>query len=526
MTLITSETALKPSSSRRWLKRFGWGLLWLFTLAILVIEIVNWRGRVAWKTYVASLEAKGERLDLDAIIPPPVPDAENFAEAPLFKPLFDYGSEDGSVIPKDPDERVDWIAKQIHAGRSLRNEKAVKALEDMKVRPMPKPGAVGNWRSGIPEDLDALADAYRKDSTYPHPSETSTSAETVLTALTKFDQIYAGFREACARPKSRFPLCYEAGVAMPVRQGRPLVNLAQLARCRALAELSLGNADSAFQDVCMILRSADAIQGEPVLISLLVRVVLIEIACQPLWEGMARHQWSDAQLVEMEGRLGQINLAAHYRLAIRGERITFLSSLDLMRRHPSEIRTLFSTASTNEPQSILGGPLAGYLASGWWDQNKATMGYVYESVLGSVDAHAGRFFPDRITGATIPNSSVFTQISVPVFVDTEDRCAFTQGNINMGRIAVALERHWLKHGSYPTNLESLDPEVKPAGTSLPADPATGRAVHYILSDSGFLLYCDGWNQKDDGGKIVWRDSKIGRVDPMQGDWVWPGSIAH
>src|SRR5690606_12598463 len=83
-------SARTPKRRRLWLRRLGWAALWIVTLYALFVVVENWRGRRAWNAYVAEMKAIGEPLDVAAVIPPPIPDEENFAMAPLFKPLFDY----------------------------------------------------------------------------------------------------------------------------------------------------------------------------------------------------------------------------------------------------------------------------------------------------------------------------------------------------------------------------------------------------------------------------------------------------
>ena len=39
-----------------------------------------------------------------------------------------------------------------------------------------------------------------------------------------------------------------------------------------------------------------------------------------------------------------------------------------------------------------------------------------------------------------------------------------------------------------------------------------------ISNDSYLLYSIGWNEKDEGGLIVWTKSFHAR--PTEGDWVW------
>jgi len=53
----------------------------------------NWRGAHDWYAYVHDHEARGESLDFKGLVPPPVPDDQNFAMTSLLSPLFRGDSE-------------------------------------------------------------------------------------------------------------------------------------------------------------------------------------------------------------------------------------------------------------------------------------------------------------------------------------------------------------------------------------------------------------------------------------------------
>src|SRR5580658_474758 len=79
-------------------------LRWVFfavvcfvTLVALIIAEENLRGKLAWEKCKRDLEAQGERLDIAWFIPPPVPDDQNFAKTPFFKPVetfMETGNDD------------------------------------------------------------------------------------------------------------------------------------------------------------------------------------------------------------------------------------------------------------------------------------------------------------------------------------------------------------------------------------------------------------------------------------------------
>ena len=91
--------------------------------------------------------------------------------------------------------------------------------------------------------------------------------------------------------------------------------------------------------------------------------------------------------------------------------------------------------------------------------------------------------------------------------------------LDEARIACALERHRLAHGGYPASLDALSPGCI---EELPHDIMSGESYRYQLrSDGTYLLYSVGWNQGDDGGKVVYKNDASGQIDYSKGDWVWP-----
>ena len=97
-----------------------------------------------------------------------------------------------------------------------------------------------------------------------------------------------------------------------------------------------------------------------------------------------------------------------------------------------------------------------------------------------------------------------------------DKFVQAQVWLDLARVGIALERFRLTTGRYPETLAALEPDFFPR---LPHDVLTGQPLKYQLNAEGtFLLYSVGWNETDDGGKVVL--TRGGSVDARNGDWVW------
>jgi len=99
------------------------------------------------------------------------------------------------------------------------------------------------------------------------------------------------------------------------------------------------------------------------------------------------------------------------------------------------------------------------------------------------------------------------------------KSASGQESMDLARVAIALERYRLAHGTYPELLDALAPQLL---KQIPHDIVDGQPLHYRRSSDGqFVLYSVGWNETDDGGAVGLNDG--GGADIRKGDWVWRSS---
>ena len=492
------------------------GLAGLFVLVALFYAEEDLRGWHAWNKFKHQWEARGEKFDFASIVPPRVPDDRNFALTPLVS--TSYGNlltRDGKEIPvdqRDPDF-VNRLKMPIaHADEDLSK-------------------GLGNREQNRMSNLKFLQDYYRalpaKTNEFPVLSRPQSPAQDVLLALGKYDSTIEELRQASQLPDSRFPLEYDkdnpAEILLPHLAA--LKGCASVLRVRSLAELQNGQSDKALDDVKLALQLTGKIRTEPFLISHLVRIAMVSITLQPIWEGLAEHQWSDAQLAELDGELAKLDFLADYKSAMHGEMVFQGGMFDYLQRHPEQFPDM--AGNGNSVKTPLPARILWHLIpSGWFYQNRLRCARpMVELYLPLADTNRGIISPaaTRRADAAVESEArhrnlynIAERMFLPALGNAARRFAYGQESVDLARVAIALERYRLALGTYPESLDVLAPRFI---EKLPQDIVKGQPLQYRLTGDGkFLLYSVGWNETDDGGHAAF--AKSGAIDYAKGDWVW------
>ncbi|HTL17100.1 MAG TPA: hypothetical protein VL793_07680, partial [Patescibacteria group bacterium] len=289
----------------------------LAILALLFYAEENWRGYRAWKTYQQQMAARGQPIEPQLYVPPKVPDEDNFAMTPALAPLFDF-------FPGTQKWR-DTNAPQLFSAISAKYDAAAGL-----VKPSPA-DRVNSWVRPR-TDLEAWAWAFsqgtnrhasRQEPVTPTNFTPQQSATAVLQGLADFDPVLNELRQASHRPYARFNIRYEeenpASILLP--HLAKLKNFCQVLQLRASAELALGRTTDAAQDLDLIFYLIETSRAEPTLISQLVRMAELQIALQPIAEGMG--SWSLPQLQQLQQKLETFDFLSDMQRSLKAERALF-----------------------------------------------------------------------------------------------------------------------------------------------------------------------------------------------------------
>ena len=252
------------------LKWVGRVLLGLVLLAVLFHVVENIRGKRAWEQYKRECAARGESIeDWQSLLPPPIPDEDNIAMAPIFRDLF----------ADPPRKRLGLPVPQY-----LCDTNTVQGLV---------------WQTGRYRDLDPWRVAFSNDN--------------LLAALSVYDDDLRKIEEALKRPAFRHEGWDKMSITNHVYISVfPQVTLVDIYTLLAQAKYEAGQHEQMLKDIQTGFRIASLCQKNSIFSdSAVVWMGAYQWMCEPLWFGISAHVWDAQQLATLQNMLKDVNLTEH-----------------------------------------------------------------------------------------------------------------------------------------------------------------------------------------------------------------------
>ena len=437
-------------------------------LAALVAQSLKWAGRSGWENWKAKWEVKGEKFDIASVIPPKVPDHQNFAKSQFFAPLFDH--EVDSPTFNEARDRFD-----IKTASSLRYA----------------------WRKGKHRDFVVWESAF-------------------------YESDLAKLADDLKRPHCRFNIRYEDGFAAVLPHLSTMKNAATLFALSSAQRLSKGDTTGAWQDTLNGIRLGEQLRTEPFLISQLVRIAILEINFQTYWEGQVNRHWSAEQLTAFQETFQSIDLLAGMESAIRAERNMINYWFTSVAQEGIQTQGL-----VDELNSSLGFFPAFFFYGNQYQINRI----LTEIILPGIDVSNHRLNVHQfkkmeeemldLKSSFLPFRHAIALMMLPGLDKYALKVSQTQAALDQSAIVAALERYRLAEGSYPEKLAALMPKFI---AKIPGDLFHDQGLVYrINEDNSFTLYSTGYNGTDDNGEFFIGGESI---DFAKGDWPWPQKVAE
>ena len=494
------KNPLRFLASRKFWQRSVFTVACLASITAAFYLIEDYRGEAAWARYRDDAKARGVKLDFQDFIPPPVPDEENFAAIPIFAQL---GSRD-SAVQKAAVEACKLPSTANAFGNGRDGKPADLAAESALANRLSE--SWGDGRAGRQMDLAAWQECFAL--TGMIAARTDDPAADVLRAMERYEPALGQLRTALSRPRSRLKSGWEKGLDADFWHLGGHMQLSKLLGLHQSALLSKESEAEAIADWRIQYRIAGIYKSEPTLLAGMLRAILVNLALDSTWKGLAAERWSDDSLTEMEVQLGDVDLLADFTFAMASERAFFNLVLDQCKISPEGFWTkLFG------PGSSKNWPWEKLLPRGWIGQNQRHFneccdlelaGHEYAPPVASLRKHPRQYHPYWF----IADATTF------MFGNNREICEQVQSEVDLCRVACALKRFQLANAAYPQTLNELVPGFLSA---VPADRFDGRPLHYRRTDDGLVLYSTGKDCRDDGGDeekdVAWRVSPPRTAEP-------------
>jgi hypothetical protein len=483
------------------LRRIGWTILWSVTAVFLAASILGAYASHRYQAALAKAQAAGLPNTWDELLPKPVADGDNFGALEDFKPFVAVEEVACTPSPVNPyGTKLQYL-----------DEKGMDALKSIK--PLKVTGgslqSLGFFTARSLADLRSKAVAENRLSA---ESANLSDADAILKVFEDLDPLWSRMHAVKQRPHAVLSTGFKPSLTTASPMVGVSLSLAHIAQLNARALISANRGAESLEECLLLLKIAD-LRAFPTLIEHLVRLSEIGVLMPALHEGISQHVWSDAQLDVIGQKLARYDLLVELKQNLGAEVLVSKDMTGVMQSNRAVAQTLvqmlprlgFSREEKFVPAAMLK-TFMNILGSGSVEAAVHMAGCLSEKDGQNLRAHTMQL--DLNWG---PFNSL-AGVGVPALESVFKTTVRGQSLVNIARVAIALERHRLQHGSFPTALEQLAPDFLPL---IPTEVFDGAPLHYAPKSNGqgFTLYSTGWKGTDDGGAADY--SK-----PNETNWVW------
>ena len=470
------------------------GLALVVVLAVCAFyQFENYTGRKAWEKYVKECGGWVEGIEaekfadptssprtknyiwLKDILPPPVDEDKNFAALPFWDVVL---ADTKTLTDEQKQMKKEW--EQFIPGKDC--DYYVFADWD-------KPRRAGS----------VLDDGKTREETVQALGEQLKAGEAFYKELRD---------ELRRRPQCRYPVKTAGEDELEIRHLAALKSISLYAAAHAYFQMEQKQNKAAVEDVLFLLDLSDTLAREPFMISQLVHIVLISQPLAVIWEGIEADFWTDEDLQTLQERLAKVDLWNDLRLSLMGERA-------------------FANEQLISGKSGISKCYPPY-PKGWYYRSVLEMNLMTDAFLDTMDREEHHFKPVfadimKTYDYYMTNGRARKTLVILAFPPLKSyfvKMSYAQFTVNAAQIACALERYRHQNDRYPASLKALR-DLMPED-QIPRDWVTDKIPQIRQTDTGYILWSNGWDRADDQGRKAYTKNEKGQEIPdrSQGDWVW------
>lgn len=299
---------------------------------------------------------------------------------------------------------------------------------------------------------------------------------------------------AAAGGQARFPIDLSAGIHTLLPLTQESRQVARVLALDAWVSAHDGNGTRTLEDVKGIFALSDALRGEPLLISQLVRIAVYAVGCETVARLMPHCAWSDADLQSLQSVAQAARFKEEMARAYMGERATCLTALDDMPLGP------LRQANAREMVRLFQSSIDSF--SGPWVEIIARQEELNDEVMKIQNGMINRM---RMAGVVTLLPALRQASVAGARGETRQKCLIA---------AIAAERYRLQHHRYPESLAEIKSLLANGPTAEAVDmldPFDGRPLRYKVEKQRLVIYSVGDDKKDDGGDVDRDEQPSGNV---------------
>ena len=520
---MREDLRMNSSPFRRACGRFfryaAWTGMIVFILVSSVYVYLDWKAEKRWAAVQAMVKREGETLALTDLMPPRLPEAENYAAIPELR---------GINIVEDGNDKKGTSAAKRQALLDL-----VSGLEKIT------PKMYQEFSLGRPPDWPRLMAELKSTSYITDLPPAGKEAELFKRTLETKRPLLKVLAESSHRYQQAewVPALRDQTLPKHLMELKvPHYNAVQMT-CRALtlhaiAAAESGDARAALDDYRAISLLTRALDREPLLIGHLVSLVSNRYGFEVVWSLLRLRGLQETDVASLQTLLSSYEPEKSYLLSLRGELFSGLNSLDAL-----------ATDLTGMGMFSLAGATGGAGGFRSWMGRAVPDSFFTESGASWVELLMEHFIrPMKSQGswavvqqqdaldAALGSGGLFEQPFDRFFARyvlsttkvVAQRTLHMEALRRQALVACALERCLIKQGRYPERLEELVPQYL---ASVPLDPVDQLPLRYRQADSGrYRIWCVGMDGVDDEGQVNPgpgdNPAAILSKPQYQGDWTW------
>ena len=484
-----------------------------------VLGAENIYGSYLWHKTQSQLEQKGEKVQWVHWASQPVPDEDNFASHPIFSAAQEQANDKANTAAERNLARL----KAIEMLQMLNRPEILARKHHFKTHPISRSrSSMESWAFAYKEAIanqktrgGSAPIALAELPNYPEAAEGASALEVVGIAITVAEDLLEDISEASRRPHFRLSSTGDQpDFDNPFQTLSVIKKIANFLNFRSWYFLEANKPDQAAKDILLLLRMAEKLDDDPLLISHLVRIALTAIARNDIEDGFPRHQWTEEELIKLQKAFEEQNFLPSVLTSIKRER----GVASLMFDQWIQGKGMWFGTDGFMPKNSR---FASRVMPGWIRLTQAAYLNILQNWLDVTTPQLHT--PSKLHGINLLKSidpdelmrkhsfNPHYNIANLVLPSFQKICAKTlriQTIRDQTITACALERYYLRHQISPPTLHDLVPEYIP---QVPLDIMDRSEMKYERTQEGtFRLWSIGIDGKDDGG-----DSEKDR------DWVWP-----